>query len=96
MFMSRFAASSFALVLFAGLPVRAQAPTAQPEMTTLKSAFIPGDKTIFYDDFTDMTSDAAPPHFKIRGAAPELRVAGDIRQLTARVKHFETPGIGIY
>jgi outer membrane protein OmpA-like peptidoglycan-associated protein len=60
----------------------AAASTAQPEMTTLKSAFIPGEKTIFYDDFTDMSAGDAPPHFKVRGAAPELRAAGAIRQLT--------------
>lgn len=82
MFTFRFAASSCALLLFTGLPVRAQAPTSQPEMTTLKGDFIPGDKTIFYDDFSDMTADSAPPHFKTRGAAPELRASGDIRQLT--------------
>src|SRR5664279_2931743 len=54
----------------------------QPEMTTLKSTFVPGEKTIFYDDFTDMTADDAPPHFKVRGAAPELKAAGNVRQLT--------------
>jgi OOP family OmpA-OmpF porin len=65
----------------------AQAPASsagsqQPELTTLKSTFIPGEKTIFYDDFTDMGPDDAPPHFKIRGAAPELRASGNVRQLT--------------
>lgn len=74
------------VLILAGLPAGAPAQqggaTAQPEMTTLKSTFIPGDKTLFYDDFTDMTADDAPPHFKIRGAAPELRAAGNIRQLT--------------
>ncbi|HEY3441709.1 MAG TPA: OmpA family protein [Paludibaculum sp.] len=69
-------------LLFAVLPVLAQSPAAQPEMTTLKSTFIPGDKTIFFDDFTDMGPGDAPPHFKIRGAAPELRAAGALRQLT--------------
>ena len=58
------------------------AASQQPEMTTLKSTFVPGEKTIFYDDFTDMTADDAPPHFKVRGAAPELKAAGNIRQLT--------------
>jgi OOP family OmpA-OmpF porin len=60
----------------------AQAATGQPEMTTLKSTFIPGEKTIFYDDFTDMGPDDAPPHFKVRGAATELRSTGNVRQLT--------------
>ena len=71
-----------ALLLFAVHPILAQAPAAQPEMTTLKSTFIPGDKTIFYDDFTDMTAGDAPPHLKTRGPAPDLQAAGDLRQLT--------------
>ena len=33
-------------------------PSAQPEMTTLKATFVPGDKTIFFDDFTDMAKGA--------------------------------------
>jgi OOP family OmpA-OmpF porin len=57
-------------------------PSTQPEFTTLKSAFVPGEKTIFYDDFTDMSAEDAPPHFMVRGAAPELRAAGSVRQLT--------------
>ena len=65
----------------------AQAPTAsasspQPEMTTLKNSFVPGEKTIFYDDFTDMSEGDASAHFKVRGNSPELRAAGAIRQFT--------------
>ncbi len=63
-------------------PAASPGSTPQPEFTTLKSAFVPGEKTIFYDDFTDMTADDAPPHFKVRGAAPELRASGNDRQLT--------------
>jgi OOP family OmpA-OmpF porin len=71
-----------------------QPPSAvQPEMTTLKSTFIPGDKTIFYDDFTDMTADDAPPHFKVRGAAPQLKAAGDIRQLTVTARGSLHPNV---
>jgi OmpA-OmpF porin, OOP family len=58
------------------------APSAQPEFATLKSTFIPGEKTVFYDDFTDMGPDDPPPHFKVRGPAIELRAAGNVRQLT--------------
>jgi hypothetical protein len=81
------------MLLFAGLPVPAQPPTAQPEMTTLKSSFVPGDKTIFYDDFTDMSAGDAPPHFKVRGAAPELQAAGDVRQLTISQRGSIFPNI---
>jgi outer membrane protein OmpA-like peptidoglycan-associated protein len=55
----------------------------QPELTAVKADFMPGEKTLFYDDFTDMAAGDAPSHFKVRGAAPELRVGGGIRQLTA-------------
>ena len=55
----------------------------QPELTAVKADFMPGEKTIFYDDFTDMAAGDAPSHFKVRGPAPELRVGGGIRQLTA-------------
>jgi OOP family OmpA-OmpF porin len=67
--------------------------TAQPEMTTLKSTFVPGEKTLFFDDFTDMTADDAPPHFKVRGAPPELRAAGAIRQLTMTQRGSLFPNI---
>lgn len=77
------AALFFAGVLQAQTGANSASPaTDQPEMTTLKATFIPGDKTIFYDDFTDMSPDSAPPHFKIRGSAPELREGGAIRQLS--------------
>ena len=61
------------------------APVAdqQPDFQTLKAEFIPGEKTLFFDDFTDMAVGDAPPHFKVRGGAPELRASGAMRQLTA-------------
>jgi OmpA-OmpF porin, OOP family len=67
--------------------------TAQPEMTALKSTFVPGAKTIFYDDFSDMTADSPPPHFKVRGAAPVLMTGGDIRQLTVTARGTLTPNL---
>lgn len=84
------------LCLAAGVTAaQAQQPpeTAQPEMTTLKSTFIPGEKTLFFDDFSDMSPDAAPPHFKVRGAAPELRAAGNVRQLTVTQRGSIFPNI---
>ena len=69
------------------------ADTAQPEMTTLKSTFVPGEKTLFFDDFSDMSPDSAPPHFKIRGTAPELKAAGAIRELTVTQRGSIFPNI---
>jgi OOP family OmpA-OmpF porin len=83
-------------------PVQAAAPVAappasagppQPEFTTLKSTFVPGEKTIFFDDFTDMGPGDAPPHFKTRGAAPELRASGNLRQLTITGNGSLTPNL---
>jgi outer membrane protein OmpA-like peptidoglycan-associated protein/curli biogenesis system outer membrane secretion channel CsgG len=53
----------------------------QLNFTVIKAEFLPGEKTVFFDDFSDMAGDAAPPHWKIRGATPELRVAGSTREL---------------
>lgn len=71
-------------IAFATLPpAHAANETKQPELATLKVDFAPGEKTLFFDDFTDMSAGDAPAHFKVRGPAPELRAGGDIRQLTA-------------
>ncbi len=72
-----------------------QAPSAgpQPEFTTLKADFVPGEKTIFFDDFTDMGPGDAPPHFKVRGAAPDLRGSGALRQLTVTQRCSLFPNI---
>jgi outer membrane protein OmpA-like peptidoglycan-associated protein len=64
---------------------QAAAPAAsdQPDLAAVKADFVPGEKTLFYDDFTDMTGDEPPPHWKVRGIATQLRVGGGVRQLTA-------------
>jgi outer membrane protein OmpA-like peptidoglycan-associated protein len=63
-----------------GIP--ASAAAQQPQFTSLRAEFLPGERTIFYDDFTDMSAGAAPSHFRTRGASPELGAAGALRQLT--------------
>lgn len=72
-------AQALALMGISIIPALGQ--TAQPEMTALKSTFVPGAKTIFFDDFSDMAPDSPPPHFRVRGAAPELMASGDTRLL---------------
>ena len=73
---------------------QAVAPSSpQPEFTTLKSAFVPGERTIFFDDFTDMGPGDAPPHWKTRGAAPELRASGNLRQLTVTANGSILPNL---
>jgi OmpA-OmpF porin, OOP family len=70
-----------------------QTSAAQPDFTALKDEFIPGENTIFYDDFTDMAPGDAPPHFKVRGASPELMAGGGIRQLMFNAKGTLLPNL---
>lgn len=70
----------------AAAPPPAGAPAgeaAQPQFTTVKIDFVPGEKTIFLDDFSDMAPDEPPPHWKLRGHPVELRMAPGIRELYA-------------
>jgi len=63
----------------------------QPDFTVLKDEFIPGAKILLYDDFTDMSPDEAPPHWKVRGASLTLMAAGGIRQVVAQNNVEMTP-----
>jgi OmpA-OmpF porin, OOP family len=65
----------------AAIPVCAQSDTQQPELKSAKIEFIPGERTIFYDDFTDMAKDEPPPHWKVRDGKVDLKVGGDLREL---------------
>jgi OmpA-OmpF porin, OOP family len=61
----------------------AAAPAAsQPNLTEIKSDFVPGEKAVFFDDFSDMAGDDPPPHWKVRGGVAALKVGGGVRQLT--------------
>ncbi len=76
-----------------GAGILAQTPSQQPEFKTVKADFVPGEKTVFFDDFTDMAPGDAPPHLKVRGAAPELKEAGAVRQLTFAKNCTVTPNL---
>jgi OmpA-OmpF porin, OOP family len=67
----------------ASTPAAAENTGGQPNLVAAKIDFIPGEKTIFYDDFSDMGSDEPPPHWKVRGNPVELRKGGGIRELYA-------------
>src|SRR5712691_6375481 len=47
------------------------------------SDFIPGEKTLFYDDFSDMAKGSPPPHWKVRGAPVDVATEGELRGLRA-------------
>jgi OOP family OmpA-OmpF porin len=53
----------------------------QPELKSVKIDFVPGEKTIFFDDFSDMAADEPPPHWKVRDGKVELRTGGNVREL---------------
>src|ERR1035438_6297676 len=67
-----------------------------PDFTALKDDFIPGEKVILYDDFTDMAPDEAPPHWKVRGNAVTLLASGALRQLNVGSRTTLTPSIKDY
>jgi OmpA-OmpF porin, OOP family len=77
----------------AARPASAAGAGAQPQLKLLKADFLPGERVLFYDDFSDMSAEDAPPHFKVRGAAPELRAGGGIRQLTVTRRGTLTPNL---
>lgn len=79
-------------------PTAAQSAAAatsqpQPEFKSLRAAFVPGEKTLFYDDFSDMGEGDAPPHFMVRGAAPDLRASGSLRQLSITKRGSLAPNL---
>ncbi|MGA3017277.1 MAG: OmpA family protein [Bryobacteraceae bacterium] len=77
-------------------PAAGQAAGGQPDFTALKDDFIPGEKIILYDDFTDMAPDEAPPHWKVRGPAVTLLASGALRQLNVGNRTTLTPSIKNY
>ena len=54
----------------------------QPDLKAARIEFVSGERTVFYDDFSDMAEDEPPPHWRLRGGAVELRTGGNIRQMT--------------
>ncbi len=59
------------------LAVCACAPAyAQAGQSDEERDFVPGEKTLLYDDFTDMAKGAAPPHWKVRGGVAKLSPDG--------------------
>ena len=66
------------------LPTSTTAQSGQPEFKTVKIDFVPGEHTVFFDDFSDMVQDEPPPHWRIREGVVDLKVAGPIRELYAK------------
>ena len=62
---------------------QAGSATEQPQLSSVKIDFVPGERTVFFDDFSDMAQDEPPPHWKLRGHPVELKVGGTVRELYA-------------
>jgi OmpA-OmpF porin, OOP family len=62
----------------------------QPQLVGAKIDFIPGEKTVFNDDLSDMPPGEPPPHWKTRGGAAELFMGGGIRELRPTAATFVT------
>lgn len=68
----------------------------QPNFSTVRIDFVPGERTVFYDDFSDMAQDEPPPHWRLRENPVELRVAGPVRELYASQNtNLTSPSIAI-
>ena len=75
----------------AAAPAANPGASAQPNFTVLKDDFIPGEKLLLYDDFTDMEPDEAPPHWKVRGTPVTLMGSGANRQIAVGDRTYMTP-----
>ena len=76
------ACAGFAGAQATGSSAQSAASGSQPDLHAVKIDFVPGEKTVFYDDFSDMAEDEPPPHWKLRDGKVELRTGSGIRQLT--------------
>jgi len=64
-------------------PAAAPASGGEPQFKSITIDFVPGERTIFYDDFSDMAQDEPPPHWRLRDGKVDLLIAGDTRELHA-------------
>jgi OmpA-OmpF porin, OOP family len=76
-------ASSSAGTAPAAAPAGAPAAGGEPQFKSITIDFVPGERTIFYDDFSDMEQDEPPPHWRLRDGKVDLLIAGDVRELHA-------------
>jgi OOP family OmpA-OmpF porin len=65
----------------------------QPEMKSNKIEFVAGERTVFFEDFSDWVDGEPPPHWKVRNGTVELRMGGGIRELYSEKGVDLTSGI---
>ncbi|HUX68164.1 MAG TPA: OmpA family protein [Terriglobales bacterium] len=67
----------------------------QPDLKAVKIDFVPGEKTIFYDDFSDMAAGEPPPHWQMRGDAASLLSGGGVRELQLHISQLTSPRLAV-
>ncbi len=67
----------------------------QPNLAAVTIDFVPGEKTIFYDDLSDMAPDEPPPHWQVRGDAVTLMLNKTLRQLDLLNTQLTTPELAL-
>ncbi len=67
----------------------------QPNFKAVKIDFVPGERTIFFDDLSDMAPDEPPPHWKVRGSSVALLISGTARELQVHVSQLTSPPLAL-
>ncbi len=67
----------------------------QPNLAAVKIDFIPGEKTLFFDDLSDMAPDEPPPHWRVRGSEVTLLMQGATRELSLSVTRLTSPRLAL-
>ena len=57
-------------------------PGGEPNLVAAKIDFIPGENTVFYDDFSDMPPGEPPPHWRVRDGHVDLLMGKGVRALS--------------
>jgi len=64
------------ITLLAVGPIRHPAFSQDSQQLAEGWDFVPGERLLLYDDFTDMPKGGSPPHWKVRGASVKLGADG--------------------
>jgi outer membrane protein OmpA-like peptidoglycan-associated protein len=57
-------------------------PGGEPNLVAAKIDFVPGEKTVFFDDFSDMPPGEPPPHWMVRDGHVDLLMGQGVRALS--------------
>ena len=76
-------------ILAVGAPLAGRPAPQQPEFATLKADFVPGEKTLFYDDFTQDDLGEFPAHWTLKQGTLEVAEMNGQRWLRSTVLEIE-------